>query len=487
MAKRSPDRASADALTPDLFACAPAPAAPDAARAPEPERPAEPAAYTVSGLTAAIHGCLGGLGGLRVEGELSSVKRASSGHLYFDLKDEGARIACVVWRSGVSRAVRFEPEEGMQVVAKGRLDVYAPRGTYSLIVDRLEPLGAGALLARLEELKRELLALGWFERRRALPFLPRPIGIVTSRDGAALRDFLRTRSLRWPGYPVRLAHTAVQGPGAAGEIAAAIERLDRSGVALIVLARGGGSLEDLWAFNERAVAAAIWRASVPVVSGVGHESDSTLADLVADHRAHTPTDAAQTVIPDRAGLVGLVQRQGNFLIAALDRALERRERRLAELRGRRVLASAGWIVAERARALEAAESRLGSGARAALSARESALHKLATRLERQSPGRRIEVWEGRVARARGRLFAGGRDALERADRALALASRALESTSPLKVLSRGYSLTRRVGSAAPLVDAADLAPGDELETRLGRGSVRSRVTDVDATEDAGRA
>ena len=266
------------------------------------DQDAGPRPFTVGELTAEIRARVDEIGRVAVEGELSSLKRHTSGHVYFDLKDEGARIACVIWRSRVSRALRFEPEDGVQVVAHGRLDVYPPRGSYSLIVERLEPRGVGALLLQLERLKEELRGKGWFDRSRRLPAMPRMIGVVTSRDGAALRDFLRTRSLRWKGYPVRLCHAPVQGPGAAAEIAEAIDRLDASGVDVIVLCRGGGALEDLWAFNERPVAEAVWRAGVPVVSGIGHESDTTLVDLVADHRAHTPTAAAQTVVPERSAV-----------------------------------------------------------------------------------------------------------------------------------------------------------------------------------------
>ena len=311
---------------------------------PSPGRPAEPPLYTVGQLTGEIGARLAALGKVQVEGELSGLKQPRSGHLYFDLKEEDARISCALWRSQVARALPFaspaELREGMQLVVLGRLDVYAPRGTYSLIVDRVTERGVGQLLARLEELRRELRARGWFDRSRPLPRLPRVVGVVTSRDGAALRDFLRTRSLRWPLYPVRLAHTAVQGPGAAAEIAAAIRRLDQSGVDLIVLTRGGGSLEDLWAFNELPVAEAIWAAGVPVISAVGHESDVTLADHVADHRAHTPTDGAQTAIPDRRALEERLERAGGYLIEAVDALVAERAERLVRLAGRPVLRDA---------------------------------------------------------------------------------------------------------------------------------------------------
>lgn len=423
------------------------------------DAPAEPRRCSVAELTSLIKQRVDGIGRVRVEGELAEIKRAASGHVYFTLKDESARLSCVVWKTQVVRALALDPAEGMQVVAQGRLEVYAPRGTYSLIVERLERLGIGALLAQLEALKAELKALGWFERKRALPASPTRIGLVTSRDGAALRDFLRTRSLRWPGYPVILAHTAVQGAGAAPEIAAAIRRIDGLGVDVIVVARGGGSLEDLWAFNERVVAEAIFRSSVPVVTGVGHETDVTLADLVADHRAHTPTDAAQTVIPDRAALMEELERLASHLAEALERQIDARSDHVGALRARLLQAS-----------------------RTTLARAEGALSLRAARLERQAPRAKLERWAQRVAGAGSKLALLGAQGLERAEQRAASLARALDAVSPLAVLARGYSVTTRKGGGEPLLDAGSVALAEELETRLARGTVISRVV---ATNDPG--
>jgi len=447
------------------------------------EPPGPPPPLSVTELTRTVAERLAELGRLRVEGELSGVKRAASGHLYFDLKDEAARVSCVIWRSQLTRAVRFEPEEGMRVVASGRIDVYPPRGSYSLVVERLEPQGLGALLLELERLKAELRALGWFERRRPLPAFPRCIGVVTSRDGAALRDVLRTRSLRWPGYPLRLRHTSVQGPGAALEIAAAIRALEASGVDVIAVVRGGGSLEDLWAFNERAVAEAIHAAGVPVVSGIGHESDTTLADLVADHRAHTPTDAAQTLIPARGELERELARWGNFLVGAMTRVLEDRAERLASAARRPVLRDADWILGRRREALATHRARLRAGCRAALERAEGRVAALSARLERQAPAAALERRRARVARAGRRLLDGVRRRLEEAEAGLRLGARALEGISPLRVLERGYALVRRAGDPRPLREAGGLVPGDEIEAVLWRGTVRSRVERVERGAD----
>jgi exodeoxyribonuclease VII large subunit len=281
------------------------------------------------------------------------------------------------------------------------------------------------------------------------------VGVVTSRDGAAFQDFLRTRSQRWPGYPVRLAHTIVQGPEAAAAIAAAIARLDASGVDVICVVRGGGSLEDLWAFNELPVLEAIRAASVPVVSGVGHETDTTLADLVADRRAHTPTDAAQAVLPDRRALVEALERARRHLARAVDGLLERRGERLARAGRLRLLA-------------EAAVERAGS--RAA---------RLGARLAAQAPAARLERLAGRLERAAPRLAAARARALEARAGRLATLERALGAVSPFAVLERGYTITRRAGAAAPLTDAGVLRAGEQIETLFHAGSARARVEHVE--------
>lgn len=437
--------------------------------------PAEPGPRTwrVSELTREIRARLEAVGRVQVEGEVTGLKSAASGHLYFTLRDLDAQIACTVWRSAVASAVRFDLKEGAQVVAGGKLDVYGPRGTYSLNVTRLEPAGLGTKLAQLEELKARLAKDGWFERRRPIPAMPRVIGVATSKSGAALQDFLRTRSARWPSYPVRIAHTLVQGPGAAAEIAAAIDRLDASGVDLICVVRGGGSLEDLWAFNELSVLEAVRRASVPVISGVGHETDTTLCDLVADLRAHTPTDAAQRAVPDRAALVEAIERARRHLGRAIDAAIE-----------------------ERARRLDAAQ-RVHATARGVIDRAESRVARIANRLTAQSPATRLARARARIencgprlavaarialdARAREldraapRLLAAGRRELELRVRRAALAGRALEAISPFRVLERGYSITRKAGGGAAVRSGAELARGDAIETLFAAGSAISRV------------
>ncbi|MSR61007.1 MAG: exodeoxyribonuclease VII large subunit [Planctomycetes bacterium] len=447
--------------------------------------PAPPPLFTVAQLSGVIQGRLAELGRVRVEGEVSQKKRAAAGHVYFDLKDAGAKLACKIWQSQVPRVLRFDLAEGAQVIAWGKLDVYAPQGGYSLIVDKLEPVGLGALLAQLEARKAELKAKGWFERKRALPAFPPTIGLVTSRDGAALRDFLKTRSLRWPGYPVRFVHTAVQGPGAAQSIAAAVRALDESGVDAIALVRGGGSLEDLWAFNELAVAEAIWNSRVPVVTGVGHETDVTLADLVADRRAHTPTDAAQTLIPDRGELCARIARLGNYLSEAFEHHWRERVELLERLRTRPVLRDANWILDERTRALAAQHARLDAALASQLERRAGALSRSHARLARRTPAAELARRAQRLVAARVKLGGAVERTLEQRANALAVKARSLEAVSPLAVLGRGYAIVRAAEGGAALSDVRALAPGQSVDARLARGSFRARIESVQPpVEDA---
>lgn len=448
--------------------------------------PEPPAALTVTELTARIKGELTGLGRLVVEGELTRITVAQSGHVYFTLKDDGASLACIVWRGSRERATGgHKPTEGDRVRVTGKLDVYAPRGGYSLIVDRIEPVGLGKQLVELEALKRELKELGWMDRKRPLPRWPARVGVVTSRDAAALRDFLRTRSLRWPAYPVRICHTPVQGPGSAAAIGRAIELLGASGVDVVVVTRGGGSLEDLWAFNERPVAEAIWNCPVPVVSGVGHESDTTLADAIADHRAHTPTDAANTVFPDRAELLASLARAAGYLDRAVDELVTDRTARLTRATQARVLARPGWILDGRTEHLAGLERRLRLALDAQARAVEGRLERAAAALEKSSPRVRVSVLAERTRSVAARLLKAGPRLIERGDERLRFAARSLESISPLRVLARGYSTTALVteDGRKGLVDANDAPIGATLETRLAKGRVRSTVTEVRPTDE----
>ncbi len=447
-------------------------------RGPREETPAAPEAtarvQTVRELTRRIAGALGDMGRVSVEGEISRIMRASSGHVYFDLKDIDAKLACTIWKSQLVQAARFELKEGLQVIAHGKLDVYAPRGSYSLIVQRLEPAGIGALLAELEGRKQELKARGWFDRKRPVPSWPRRLGVATSRDGAAFQDFLRTRSLRFAGYPLLFAHTPVQGPGASAEIARAIGRLEARGADVIVICRGGGSLEDLWAFNELPLLEAIWNCKVPIVSGVGHEVDVTLSDLVADLRAHTPTDAAQIVIPDRRACVDELERAAAHLARGIDLALAARAERLARASGSRVLRDPRTLIGMRRERLGRFAVGLESNLARRLERARARLAVAARALERAGPRARMAQNEKRLEALRHLLRARMGSLMEKRVARHGRAAAQLGSLSPSAILKRGYSISEREDGRI-VRSVGDLAPGETLVTRVVDGRVTSRV------------
>jgi exodeoxyribonuclease VII large subunit len=366
-----------------------------------------------------------------VEGEVSNLARPSSGHLYLTLKDEEAPLKIVIYR-GVALRMRFDLRDGMQIVVRGRLTVYAPRGEYQLQVEEVQPKGVGPLELAFRQLKEKLSVAGYFDPRRKKrpPRVPRRIALVTSPTGSAVRDMLEILGRRWPAAEVWVCPVRVQGDGAAREIADAIRRLNRlPDVDVMVVGRGGGSLEDLWPFNEEVVAQAIFASQIPVVSGVGHEDDLTIADLVADVRALTPSEAAERVVPDRAKVLEwLEELEGRWRRRLLDQ-LEAARARLEDLAGRRCFRAP----LERVRDEE----------------------------------RRLDGWAERLDRA-------ARRRVDEARRRLEAAAARLESLSPLNVLARGYSLTR-TESGAVVRGAGQVRPGDRLVTTVGDGVISSRV------------
>lgn len=374
------------------------------------------------------------VGRVWVLGEISNLRRAASGHLYFTLKDDAAQLRAVFFRGDAGR-LAFDPADGLEVLAFGEVTVYGARGDLQLRVRQLEPRGQGALQLAFEQLRARLEAEGLFDaaRKRPLPLLPRRIGVVTSRHGAAVRDVIEVTGRRWPSLPLLIADARVQGPGAELELVEALQLVtSRPAVDVVLLVRGGGSLEDLWPFNGEALARALVRCPVPVVSGVGHETDVTIADLVADARSPTPSAAAALVLPERA---------------ALRERLERDRRRL---RG-------------------ALSGRLAE-ARARLEARLGALH-------RASPVARLVARRGRLARQVARLEAALRRRLDGARARFTLGAGRLDTLSPLAVLGRGYAIARRPGGGIVRAAAA-LAPGDAVEVRVASGSFDATVTRI---------
>lgn len=368
-----------------------------------------------------------------VAGEISDLSRPRSGHVYLTLKDDRAQLRAAIWRNTAAR-LRFTPVDGLEVICRGYLDVYAPRGSYQLIIEQIEPKGIGALELALRQLRQKLAEEGLFDpqRKRPLPRFVEQVAVVTSPTGAAIRDFLQVLARRWRGANVLMVPTRVQGEGAAEEIAQAIETVNRLAMAVdcLVLTRGGGSLEELWAFNEEKVVRAIAASRIPVVSAVGHEIDVTLADLAADVRALTPSEAAELIAPDAAQLASALQQFARRLSAA---------------------------VAGRAAALRARWESLS--ARPPFRRPYQRLHELAGQLD---------SWEDRAAHAVRSCWQATRQQLE------ALAGR-LESLSPVQVFRRGYSLTQRLADGQVIRRAADLTPGQQIATRFAEGSAVSRV------------
>jgi exodeoxyribonuclease VII large subunit len=441
--------------------------------------------WTVSGLTARVKELLEAhFPAFWVEGEISNFRISSAGHAYFTLKDETAQLKAVLFK-GKGRRLRFEPADGLQVLAFGGLDLYAPRGEYQLVVELLEPKGLGALQLAFEQLKTRLAAEGLFaaERKRPLPRFPRKIGIVTSPGGAAIRDILQIISRRFADLHIVIAPVRVQGAEAAGEIVGGIQDLNRLGdFDVIIVARGGGSLEDLWAFNEEAVARAIAGSKVPVISAVGHETDVTIADFVADLRAPTPSGAAELVVEEKQAvaewLIGLYDR--------MKRSIRHRIRRHREqvefLARRRVLTDPARPVRDLERRLDELTARLGAGL---TGARREARHRaiLATNsLLSHNPLARISNVAQLLDQVGGRLQSGVARRMERAQDSLRTAMGQLDSLSPLAVLRRGYSLTR-LPSGEIVRSGRQVAPGSLVLVLLHEGTLGARVTEVKERDD----
>lgn len=441
-----------------------------------PGGPPPRALYTVSALTALLRLHIeSAFSDIWVEGEVSNLRIPTSGHAYFTLKDANSQIRAVLFRSA-GRALRFALQDGMHLVCRGRISVYEPRGDYQVIVEHAEPKGMGALQLAFEQLKQRLAAEGLFDqaRKRPLPFLPSRIGVVTSPTGAAIRDIVQVARKRFPAIEIVLNPVAVQGDSAAGEIARAIAELNEfGGFDVLIVGRGGGSLEDLWPFNEEIVARAIAASRIPVVSAVGHEIDYTIADFVADVRAPTPSAAAELVIRDRQDLLSQAKSlRGRILQAVRADLRDRRARVEAERRG---LLDPTALVARAIQRRDDLEMRLRlaqvnrlGGVRAAVEAlRQDALLR--------SPMQRIQRGLTMLPHLRTRLHQRMRVALELWRRSLQEAVGAIHALSPLAILARGYSITRRWPDLTILRAASDAAPGEAVHVRLASGELLCEV------------
>ena len=434
-----------------------------------------PRIFSVTELTREIKGVLEGrFPGVLVKGEVSNLKIPGSGHLYFTLKDEGACLDAVLFRTE-ARRLKFQMQNGLSLVARGRLAVYEPKGGYQLVCDGVEPLGAGALQIAFEQLKEKLQREGLFGegRKRKLPFLPRRIAVVTCPSGAAVHDFLRVLHRRFPNLPVLIVPARVQGDGAAQEIARGIVRAaQQPRVDIVVITRGGGSLEDLWAFNEEVVARALAACPVPTVSAVGHEVDVTIADFCADVRAPTPTAAAELIARVKDELVvDLAQRKAR-LSRALRAQFDRKRAQLDKLRAR--VEDPRRLVSDKKLRLDRLQQRLEDRARQDLEARAAKLRALQERLQAQHPRERLHRLHREVARLEEKLSALIRRGLSaRQHRFEGLAGR-LDALSPLRVLARGYAVAFDERGHA-LTSAAQVQPGERLRVRLHDGELDATV------------
>ena len=450
---------------------------PDPPRAP-PAR-AERDIYSVSRLNKEVRLLLeSGLPLLWLEGELSNFAAPASGHWYFSLKDANAQVRCAMWRQRNSQ-VRFRPKDGMAVLVRARVGLYEPRGEYQLLVEHLEEAGEGALKREFEKLKAKLAAEGLFaaERKRPLPAVPRRIGIVTSPTGAAVHDILRVLRARFAAAQVLIYPTAVQGAAAVPEIVRAIESASRRAECdVLIVARGGGSLEDLWCFNDERVARAIAACRIPTVSGVGHEVDVTIADFVADLRAPTPSAAALAAVPDKSTWLESLTLFETRFGGAIGRYLRTRAVTLATFAQRLQISHPGAKLAQHAQRLDDLEQRLRLGLRAGLLGRQQRLENLSTRLWRENPRHRLEALCAHAAALRQRLTTSIAGTLTALTQRLALAARTLDAVSPLATLSRGFSVVSRSDDGAVLRDAAQAPAGTEIEARLARGRLRATVT-----------
>jgi exodeoxyribonuclease VII large subunit len=415
-----------------------------------------------------------------VAGEVANLRRQASGHVYFSLKDEEALVNAVLWASQ-ARRLRFALEDGQQIVARGFVEIYPPHGKYQLIVQEVEPRGAGAAALLLAQVKERLQREGLLDpaRKRPLPFIPTRVGVATSPTGAALRDFLRVLHGRFPGIPVLIAPCRVQGEGAAGTVVAALRTLCRAGVDVVVVTRGGGSQEELGEFNDERLARAIAGCAVPVVSAVGHEVDVTVADLVADVRAATPTHAAQLLAPVRDELRGSLAALRSRLERATDAAVAARRRELRALRAE--LSDPAHLLSRERHRLDDLLHRSEATVRAPVRRARFRLDALRGRLARLEPRTHLRDLRGRADAALRRLGAWQAGTFRREELRLERLQARLEPANVAKLLTRGFALVLRGGHL--VVRSADAADGDAIRVALAEGWLDARVTGRDQGDD----
>lgn len=440
--------------------------------------------YTVGSLTRQIKNLLEEqYPFLWITGEISNFSTPASGHSYFSLKDEAAVISCVIFK-GQKRHLKFTPEDGMKVKGMARLSLYEPRGSYQLIFEHMEAEGTGALQRDFEQLKAKLAAMGWFDtaHKKEIPFLPSGIHVITSGTGAAVRDIIQVAKQRCPSVPLEIIPVKVQGDSAEFEIAHAIELANNVKTCdLIIIARGGGSLEDLWAFNTQTVAKAVYESEIPVISGVGHEIDFTIADFVADLRAPTPSAAAQMALPDQAALIHQIRGLQNDLDNKINRRLLQLSEYINDLHTR--LKSPARVVDDFRFRIEDLQSRALSLIKNYINYQRERTQWLKKTLSGTLPLPRIQAFEKDVKDLQANLNYFFYAYLKQCKDQVNQQSIQLETLNPSAVLNRGYSITRSMSNGHVVMDADTLNTDDGIEIILSKGRLDARVEKIYGKEN----
>lgn len=417
---------------------------------------------------------------LWLEGEISNYSRPSSGHMYFSLKDEAAQVRCAMFRTR-NLHLRFTPANGMHVLVRARVTMYEPRGEFQIVVEQMEEAGIGVLQRAFEAMKQRLGQEGLFDsaRKRPLPVPPRRLGVITSPTGAAIRDILSVLKRRYPVLPVLIYPVAVQGEGAGHEIADAIRLAnERNECDLLIVGRGGGSLEDLWAFNEEVVARAIYNSTIPIVSAVGHEIDFTISDFVADLRAPTPSAAAELVTPDMGELQQRLARQQQRLLKIIRATLQQSRQQLGWLGKRLQQQHPGQQLQHKAQRLDELELRLVQNINTQMRHHDHRLQRLSARLHHNSPRFRLQQLQSRREHLELRLHRVMQLTLTHKRQQLASTSRALHNISPLATLERGYAIVQKLPQQQVVCDASAVKAGDKIAARLSNGVLLCTVDEI---------
>jgi exodeoxyribonuclease VII large subunit len=435
--------------------------------------------YTVTELNALIRSEMERIfQSIWVEGEVSNLRTPQSGHCYLTLKDNGAQIKAILFKSTL-RGMKFTPAEGQHLLCRGRLTVYEPRGEYQIVLEAVEPKGIGALQLAFDQLKERLRLRGWFDpsHKKPVPSFPRRIGIITSPTGAAIRDMLQIIKRRHPAVDILINPVPVQGDEAAPAIARAIAEMNEiGGIDVLIIGRGGGSLEDLWAFNEEIVAEAIFKSAIPVISAVGHETDVTISDFVADLRAPTPSAAAELVVKNHLELIERIHLSKSRLIHAYQKFVNGMFKDLEGFKKR--LSSPGRLIEHHFQKCDDLIGRLTVAVTRNAAARRKAFEQVFKNLETQNPSQKFIRLKEEVLRLFDRLAKQVRHEITLKHQEVETLLSGLHSLGPVEILKRGYSITRKLPGQSILKSSREVLKGDGIEIILADGKVRAKVTEI---------